>query len=86
MLRCLMEKKEWDDEEYLVRAAGYCLLKFGHVYIWPVDELSADLELTISAYDRLLSISDNQINESFQPQLDQELTELKARLKSISSR
>lgn len=71
---------EWDDEGYVVRAACYCLLQFGHVYVWPVEQLEKDLRLGIAALERLKNedfVADSAVIAA---DTDRMLRELTARL------
>jgi len=52
-----------DDEVYRIRAACYCLLKFGYVYVWPVNQLKGDLQLAIRAIDRVLQENEEEYEQ-----------------------
>ncbi|MEN7551958.1 hypothetical protein AAG747_28850 [Rapidithrix thailandica] len=81
-LQELLAQEYWDDEALLVRAASYCLLQFGHVYVWPIDELEKDLDLAIQGLKRVL-----EEGEYFDPEILQvEIAELENRLSVLQSR
>lgn len=69
-----------DDESTIVRAACYCLLKFGHVYVWPVNDLKDDLQLGITALEKVLVEEEN---EKIKSLINLEMNELRARLTTI---
>jgi hypothetical protein len=52
-----------DDEVYRIRAACYCLLKFGYVYVWPVNQLKGDLQLAIRSIDRVLQENEEEYEQ-----------------------
>lgn len=70
-----------DDEAYQIRAACYCLLKFGYVYVWPVNHLKTDLQLAIQAMDRILEEGEEE--EKFLELIQTEKQELEKRLSEI---
>lgn len=75
--------KEWDyDELYLVRAAAYCLITFGHVYVWPIESLEHDLEISINSLEKILQshTGDALINQLINSDID----ELKKRLEQLN--
>lgn len=69
-----------DDEATIVRAACYCLLKFGHVYVWPINDLKADLQLGITALEKVL---EEEENEKIKSLINLEIAELQTRLLKI---
>jgi hypothetical protein len=71
-----------DDEVYRIRAACYCLLKFGYVYVWPVNELKADLQLAIRAIDKVLQEEEEEY-ETLRDLFIVERQELQDRLSSL---
>lgn len=69
-----------DDEQYLLRAACYCLIQFGHVYVWPIDSLDSDLRLGMAAIKRVQQeIDDNRMLEL----LNADFSQLEARASKL---
>lgn len=43
-----------EDVWYKIRAAAYCVIHFGIVFIWPIRDLQNDISLAIAALDKML--------------------------------
>jgi hypothetical protein len=80
------ETLERDVEEYHeeVRAAAYLLVALGRVYIWPISDLDNHLALAISKLEEIKSLEIYQEAPSFVKAIDEEIAELKSRLKKSS--
>lgn len=63
----------------LLRAAIYCVLQFCRPYVWPIDQLDADLELAARAARRLLADEDNPLPADIEAQVREALAELERR-------
>lgn len=62
-----------------LRAAVFCMLQFGHVYIWPIEELKKDLQLAIHATEKVLLDEEYCFDEEITDEIKVELEELKSR-------
>jgi hypothetical protein len=81
----LSSEENYDEENTpLLRAAIYCILQFGHVYVWPVNDLENDLKLAIEAAGKVLEDEEYCYSEEVTDMVRQELEELKKRLNKIS--
>jgi hypothetical protein len=69
-----------DDEVTVVRAACYCLIKFGHVYVWPINDLKSDIKLGITALEKVL---EEEEDEKIIALINIEIKELQDRLLTI---
>jgi nucleotide-binding universal stress UspA family protein len=67
-----------------LRAAAYCMLKFGHVYVWPGDDLAADLQLAIYALKKVLLDDDYCYSSEVADDVEHEIEELEERLKKLA--
>lgn len=67
-----------DDEIYSIRAACYCLLKLGYIYIWPAEHLKNDLILAIESLRKILT--EDEIDEQMSILIQEEISELESRL------
>jgi hypothetical protein len=77
--------KENEEITPLLRAAAYCLVQFGHVYVWPVDFLESDLKLGIRALDIVLRDDSYCYSEEIKTKIMEELKQLEARFNQISA-
>ncbi len=66
-----------------LRAAVYCVLKFGYVYVWPVDELATDLQLAIFALKKVLLDDDYCYSSEISDDIEHEIEELQERLNRL---
>ena len=73
------------DEETtpLLRAAAWCVIQFGRVYVWPVNELEFDLQLAIRALDVVLQDEEYCYSEEVTAKIKEEQTALQERLDRI---
>lgn len=71
------------DEPEIVRAGAYLVRVLGHVYVWPVDHLDADLKAAIAGLKAILH-PDGTIAEYDEcvEQIKTEIAELESRLKT----
>lgn len=70
----------------LLRAAAYCLLQFGHVYVWPVEDLTSDLALAIRALQLVAQDEAYCYSEEVRSVVEAERHSLQVRLDSLVSR
>jgi hypothetical protein len=82
----LSNTKEVDPEiTPMLRAAAFCVLQLGHVYVWPVDDLEDDLKLARQSLQVVLNDEDYCYSEEVTSKINKELSELEIRLKKLSS-
>ncbi|NNF00938.1 MAG: hypothetical protein HKN25_18120 [Pyrinomonadaceae bacterium] len=63
-----------------LRAAAYCVLQLGRVYIWPIASLKEDLQIAINALEMVLSNEDYCYSTEIKDQIGAEKRELTSRL------
>lgn len=79
-----LAEKGLDEETIpLLRAAAWCVLQFGRVYIWPVNDLEADLRLAVRALDVVLQGEEYCYGEEIIVKVKEEQAVLKERLDRI---
>ncbi|SFF06442.1 hypothetical protein SAMN05518672_11531 [Chitinophaga sp. CF118] len=76
------------DEETtpLLRAAAWCLIQLGHIYVWPVSELEDDLKLAIHALELVLQDEEYCYNEAIITKIKEEQKTLQERLDLICNK
>ncbi|MCB2377399.1 DUF4259 domain-containing protein [Hymenobacter sp. BT635] len=78
------ETAEPDEENApLLRAAAYCLVQFGHVYVWPVKHLTADLARAIKALQIVEEDDEYCYSEEIRAAVANERQTLQLRLDSL---
>lgn len=80
----LANAEEPDEENTpVLRAAAYVLLRFGFVYVWPINNLQDDLKRAIRALELVLADEEYCYNETVTAQVTSERNELQERLAKI---
>ena len=67
----------------ILRAAVFCMLQFGRVYIWPINDLKKDLQLAILALERVLEDEEYCYSDNMIEEINVELDELKNRISPL---
>jgi len=80
--KTLSEELHKDSAEVL-RAAAFCVVQFGRIYVWPTEELRDDLKLAIEALKQVLNDDDYCHSIEITIEVRAELAELEERLKTI---
>jgi hypothetical protein len=77
------EEDVYGENTAKLRAAVFCMLQFGRVYVWPINELKNDLELAIHATEKILLDEEYCYSEEITDQIKSELEELKSRYSKL---
>jgi hypothetical protein len=80
--KTLSEELNKDSSEVL-RAAAFCVVQFGRIYVWPTDELRDDLKLAIAALQQVLNDDDYCHSIEITIEVRAELAQLEEQLKTI---
>lgn len=74
------------DEEYTasLRAAAYCILQFGRIYVWPIKDLKNDLQLAIQALKKVLLDEDYCYSNDMVIQVQKEIEEMENRVNRLN--
>lgn len=68
------------DSADVLRAAAFCLVQFGRIYIWPTEELKDDLKLGIAALKQVLEDDEYCYSMEITVDVRAELAQLEERL------
>ena len=78
------EEDAYGEHSPKLRAAAYCVLTFGRVYVWPINELDRDLQLAILALKKVLLDDAYCYSDEITDQIEHEIEELERRVKRKS--
>lgn len=83
----LVESDSIDEEDIpVLRAAAYCLLHFGYVYVWPAEDLKTDLTRAIQALRLVEQDEEYCYNKEIREAVKAECYTLQMRLDALTSR
>ncbi|QNK62592.1 hypothetical protein H7F33_18970 [Pedobacter sp. PAMC26386] len=71
------------DSAEVLRTAAFCLIQFGHIYVWPHEGLKGDLTLGIAALQQVLTDNEYCYSEEITADIRAELLQLEERKENI---
>jgi len=79
-MTAVVDEDGYIDEPEILRSALYCVMCFCRVYCWPIDRLDSDLEIAITAIDKLINNEEYACTKVIADQLIKDKAELENRL------
>ncbi|MDG1331776.1 MAG: DUF4259 domain-containing protein [Crocinitomicaceae bacterium] len=76
-------KSRNEEKSEVLRAAVFCVLQFGRVYVWPINDLNKDLQHAIAALEKILEDEDYCYSQKVISEINEELSELKRRISPL---